>query len=143
MLLSSKDCLRLYGQPEKEAFMFIFTVPDELHIGVVPRKIYCNRDMVRPLTAALSNIISRNLVNEIKTWDGCFNIRQKRSTNGTMSLHSWGCAVDINAAWNRFGAIPTMPKELVQAFKDAGFDWGGDWSHSDGMHFQLQYSVVG
>jgi len=30
-----------------------------------------------------------------------------------------------------------MSHELVQCFKDAGFDWGGDWTRPDGMHFQL------
>jgi hypothetical protein len=30
-----------------------------------------------------------------------------------------------------------MPPEFVQAFKDAGFDWGGDWAeHPDPMHFE-------
>ena len=143
MLLTDKDCLHLYGQPEKQAFMTVFVVPDDLHVGTIPKKIYCNRDMVKPLTAALSNIVSQNLIDEIKTWDGCFNIRQKRGTNDAMSLHSWGVAIDINAAWNRFGAVPTMPKELVKCFKDVGFDWGGDWSHPDGMHFQLSRRLVG
>jgi hypothetical protein len=30
-----------------------------------------------------------------------------------------------------------MSPELVACFKDAGFDWGGEWSKPDGMHFQL------
>jgi hypothetical protein len=54
-----------------------------------------------------------------------------------MSLHSWGLAIDINAATNRFGGKPTMSAELVKCFTDAGFDWGGVWSNPDGMHFQL------
>jgi len=55
-----------------------------------------------------------------------------------MSLHSWAVAVDINAAWNQFGKVPTMSKELVKCFTDAEFDWGGTWTKADGMHFQLK-----
>ncbi|MDA8216993.1 MAG: M15 family metallopeptidase [Dehalococcoidales bacterium] len=30
-----------------------------------------------------------------------------------------------------------MPPEFVQAFKDEGFEWGGDWAdHPDPMHFE-------
>jgi len=43
----------------------------------------------------------------------------------------------INAAWNRMGRTPTMPKSVVDCFKKAGFDWGGEWSTPDGMHMQL------
>jgi hypothetical protein len=88
------------------------------------------------LEKAFKNIIDRGLVNELKTWDGCFNIRKKRGATSA-SLHSWGIAIDINAAWNGFGKPPTMSKELVSCFKDVGFDWGGDWTRPDGMHFQL------
>jgi hypothetical protein len=116
--------------------MVVWDVPAEMELGRIPKKIYCNRDMVKPLEAALKNVISRGLVAQLKTWDGCFNIRKKRGGT-THSLHSWGIAIDINAAWNGFGKKPTMSKELVKCFTDAGFDWGGTWGRPDGMHFQL------
>ena len=135
-MVTSKDCLRKYGDPSTERHMVVWDVPAEMELGRIPKKIYCNRDMVKPLEAALKNVISRGLVAQLKTWDGCFNIRKKRGGT-THSLHSWGIAIDINAAWNGFGKKPTMSKELVKCFTDAGFDWGGTWGRPDGMHFQL------
>ncbi len=116
--------------------MVLWDVPNSLELGAIPKKVYCNKDMVKPLEKAFKNIVDRKLVSELKTWDGCFNIRRKRGASSA-SLHSWGVAIDINAAWNGFGKKPTMSKELVACFKEAGFDWGGDWSKPDGMHFQL------
>lgn len=135
-MIKSSDCLAKYGNPENESNMVVWDVPSQLELGVIPKKIYCNKDLIQPLQKAFENIINRGLINELKTWDGCFNIRKKRGAT-SMSLHSWGIALDINAAWNGFGKTPTMSKNLVACFKDAGFDWGGDWSKPDGMHFQL------
>ena len=135
-MVTSKDCLKKYGPPETEKFMVMWDVPTELEHGAIPKKIYCNRDMVAPLTQAFKNVVDRGLAAQIRTWDGCFNIRRKRA-GASSSLHSWGIAIDINAAWNGFGKTPTMSKELVKCFTDAGFDWGGTWSKPDGMHFQL------
>lgn len=67
----------------------------------------------------------------------CFNIRKKRGAS-TLSLHSFGVAVDLNAAWNGFGAKPTLSAGFVKCFTDAGFEWGGTWNTPDGMHFQLK-----
>lgn len=135
-MITHQDCLKKYGDPTKESNMILWDVPAELEVGVIPNKIYCNKDLIMPLKTAFENIVERNLAEELKTWDGCFNIR--KTTGGTSpSLHSWGVAVDINAAWNRFNKQPTMSKELVACFTDAGFEWGGDWSKPDGMHFQL------
>lgn len=125
-----------FGRPEQEKSMVLYYVPPDLELGVIPKRIYCNRAMVKPLEKALKFIIERQLIDQLKTWDGCFNIRQKRGA-ASPSIHSWGLAIDINAAWNPFGKPPTMDKKLVQCFKDAGFDWGGDWQKPDGMHFQL------
>ena len=137
-MITSKQCFLKWGDPaQNEAqFMVMWDVPSELEHGAIPRRIYCNKAMVAPLTQAFRNVIDRSLSEQVKTWDGCFNIRNKRGSISS-SLHSWGIAVDINAAWNGFGKEPTMPKELVKCFTDAGFDWGGLWQKKDGMHFQL------
>lgn len=125
-----------YGNPELEAHMILWDVPTELEIGVIPKKLYCNKDMVIPLSKAFKNLIDRKLINELKTFDGCFNIRKKRGLN-TPSLHSWGIAIDVNASWNQLNQKPTLTPEFIKCFTDAGFDWGGNWTRSDGMHFQL------
>ena len=135
-MITHRDCFTKYGAPELEKFMVLWDVPLALEVGVIPKKLYCNKDLVGPLQTAISNIISRDLILELKTWDGCFNIRKKREAVSP-SLHSWGVAIDINAAWNQFGKPPTMSIDLVKCFTEAGFDWGGEWSKPDGMHFQL------
>ena len=135
-MITSQQAFAKYGNPALESHMVLWDVPTELELGVIPKKVYCNKDMVKHLEQAFKNIINRNLVSQLKTWDGCFNIRKKRGSI-SQSLHSWGLVIDINAAWNGFGKPPTMSKELVSCFTDAGFDWGGTWKKPDGMHFQL------
>lgn len=136
-MVTSAQALKKYGAPEKESHMILWDIPTTLEVGVIPKRLYCNRDMISPLTHALENLISRGFVKELKTWDGCFNIRKKRGLS-TPSLHSWGIAIDVNAAWNALGKEPTLSSGFVKCFTDAGFDWGGTWSRKDGMHFQLK-----
>lgn len=136
-MLTAALCQKKYGDPETEKFMVVWDVPTELEIGVIPKKLYCNRDLVKPLEQAFRNLIKTGFVKELKTWDGCFNIRKKRGA-ATPSLHSWGVAIDLNAAWNGFGKPPTLSAGFVKCFTDAGFDWGGSWTKADGMHFQLK-----
>jgi len=136
-MVTSNDCLKKYGDPsEKNKCMVLFDVPTELEIGLIPKRIYCNKDLVAPITKAFKNIIDTGCVKEIKTWDGCFNIRKKRGLN-SMSLHSWRLAIDINAFENGLNQIPKFSKGFVKCFTEAGFDWGGTWKRKDGMHFQL------
>lgn len=137
-MVTSQQALRKYGPPsESNPFMTLWDVPGHLEIGVIPKKIYCNRDLIMPLALAFTNLIRTGHVNELKTWDGCFNIRKKRGLN-SMSLHSWGIAVDLNAFENGLGQTPKLSPGFVKCFTDAGFDWGGNWTRKDGMHFQLK-----
>ena len=136
-MVTSAQALKKYGDPTKESGMTLWDVPKELEIGVLPKRLYCNKDMILPLTKAFRNLISTGCVKELKTWDGCFNIRKKRGL-GSMSLHSWGIAIDVNAAWNGLNKEPQLSKEFVNCFILAGFDWGGTWTRKDGMHFQLK-----
>lgn len=135
-MISSTQARNHYGNPEKESSMVVWDVPTELEVGAIPNKIYCNKDMVKPLTKAFQNVKDRGLGHLIRTWDGCFNIRRQRGS-ATASLHSWGLAIDINAAWNGLGKTPKIEPELVKCFTDAGFIWGGVWRRPDGMHFEL------
>lgn len=142
-MVSSKECFDKWGDPstknDEGKYMVLFTLPLEIveAIPIIPKRIYCNELLVIPLSEALQNVVDRGLSDELVSWDGCFNIRKKRSLK-SWSLHSWGIAIDINAATNGLGKIPKMSKELVKCFTDAGFDWGGEWSRPDGMHFQLK-----
>jgi hypothetical protein len=135
-MVTAQDCLKKYGPAHLEKAMVLWDVPSALEIGVIPKRIYCNRDLVQPLEHAFRRLISTGQVNHLKTWDGCFNIRNKRGGRST-SLHAWGIAIDVNAAWNGFGRPPQLPQAFIQCFTHSGFDWGGTWAKPDGMHFQL------
>lgn len=144
-MVKSKDCFEKWGDPEtkheEHKYMVLWDVPEYINkaIPALPNRIYCNRQMVVALEVAFYNVVDRGLQGQIKTFDGCFNVRKAKGYDG-WSLHSWGIAIDLNAAWNGWNKKPQMSKELVQCFKDAGFDWGGDWKKTpDGMHFQLSY----
>ncbi len=153
-MITSAQCLKKYGNPtelETQAKFFeIWIVPDEFleafkhvrfsAVGTIgfPKKIFINKDFRTPLENALKNVIKRGLSKELKTWDGCFIIRNKRGLQ-SLSLHSWALAVDVNAFENQLNQIPKLSAEFVSCFTDAGLDWGGTWTRKDGMHFQLSY----
>ena len=118
-MVTSQQAQKKYGTPTKDnSCMTLWDVPSHLEIGVIPKKIYTNKDMVEPLKRAFGNLISRGFVEELKTWDGCFNIRKKRGGT-TMSLHSWGIAIDLNAFENGMGKEPKLSSGFVKCFTDA------------------------
>lgn len=144
-MIYSNDCLKKYGDPRLKAnqlkWLEVWDVPAELEIGYIPKKLYCNKDLIAPLSKAFRNLIDRDFVKELKTWDGCWNVRAIRGYEYSKpikwSLHSWGVAIDLNASENGLGKKPKLSAGFVRCFTDAGFDWGGRFSRPDGMHFQL------
>jgi len=136
-MVTPQMALTKYGAPEKNNNMVLWDVPAELEIGVLPKRLYCNKDIVLPLSKAFKALIDTGHVKELKTFDGCFNIRYQRGSRTAASLHSWGIAIDVNAAWNGLGKDPQLSAGFVKCFTDNGFDWGGTWKRKDGMHFQL------
>jgi len=140
-MISSKEAFSFFGDPHKaeSKHMTLWIIPEDIRSAssVIPKKIYCNKLLVKPLESAFRALISTGHIDELKTFDGCFNIRQMRG-GVSFSLHSWGIAVDVNAATNKFGGTPSLSEDFVKCFTDNGFDWGGHWKTTkDGMHFQL------
>jgi hypothetical protein len=152
-MITSAQCLKKYGDPNlletQNKHFEIWKVPIGIQdafshvrfsaVGTIgfPKKIFINKDFRPVLQTALENVINRGLDAELKTWDGCFIIRQKRGLS-SLSLHSWALAVDVNAFENQLNQTPKLSTEFVKCFTDAGCDWGGTWQRKDGMHFQLK-----
>lgn len=83
---------------------------------------------------------------------GSFNYRLMHGLN-TLSMHSYGCALDLDPARNglwdatpRFAEFP----EVVRAFRASGLCWGADWDgdgssadqrRHDGMHLQATQPI--
>jgi hypothetical protein len=58
-MVTSAQCLKKYGDPTKESNMTLWDIPTELEVGVIPKRLYCNKDMV-------SGTLSINLEGLIK-----------------------------------------------------------------------------
>lgn len=138
-MVTSQQCIDRYGAPDiifERKWMTLWTPPPT--IKAMPRRVYCHRHLMPLLAQAIDYIIERGLGEQVLTWDGCFCIRLKKGNNSAMSLHSWGLAVDINAAWNQFGKVGDMSPELIKCFTDAGFEHGSTWKVPDWMHAQIK-----
>jgi hypothetical protein len=77
---------------------------------------------------------------ELDICGGAFNFRLMRSGR-SLSIHSWGAAIDLSHLINRYkrkydGSKNMMPEEVVKIFSDEGWTWGGIWKTGDAMHFQ-------
>lgn len=155
-MITGLEFLDKFGLNSKEIeknWMVLWDVPMELEIGAIPKRVYCNKLIIEPLTEAFKKLYLTGCVDELKTWDGCYNPRpirgyedqfaialKERNFNKAAkyaSTHYWGCAIDVNAAWNRLGKTPTLTPQFVKCFTDSNFDWGGNFTRLDGMHFQL------
>lgn len=97
-----------------------------------------HRVMLPQLRAALTDVAAAGLEKEIYTYDGCYVPRFIASDPSRgLSFHTFGTAIDLNAADNYRGIAGAMDRTVVAIFKRWGFAWGGDWSYTDPMHFEL------
>lgn len=102
------------------------------------KRIYCNRDLLEPLDQTFLVLDVLGLLDELETFDGCLNVRPIRGTeaNPRWSMHSFGIAVDFNAATNPLGGPVKFSPRFVQAWKLCGWNCGAYFDRVDGMHFE-------
>ena len=149
--MSAAKALQLYGKPggaQEAKYMLIWAVPPDVQaafkhvrfsaLGTLgfPTRIYCHRLLQPLLEVGLRNLMAKGLAHELKTWDGCYVVRNARGLN-QWSMHAWGLAFDINAATNRLGNKPSLSPAFVECFAGVGLTWGGTWKRADGMHFEV------
>ena len=125
-MITGLQLYEAFGDPyttlDEGLYMTLWKVPKwaTKHIKTIPQKIYCNTELPIMLETSFHNILEGGLEKEVKTWDGCFQVRPIRGYEKKvrdfikkgefkkamiyMSTHSWGFGIDINAAWNGFGS---------------------------------------
>ena len=72
---------------------------------------------------------------------GCLNVRKVRGGD-TWSIHSWGCAIDLDPDHNSLTMHrdqATMPNEVIALFEAEGWISLGHSRNYDYMHFQAAH----
>lgn len=104
--------------------------------------VTCNRLMFPQLRAALDQVVTAGLADAIHAsqYGGCYNARFIAGTT-TLSNHAFGLAIDLNVPENERGTVGQINRQVVAIFQSLGFTWGGTWSYTDPMHFELNSLV--
>jgi hypothetical protein len=115
-------------------------VRENIRYATVPviGTVRCHRLMIPQLRAALAEIQRSGLGPKLYSFAGCYVPRFiERNPERSISLHTWGIAVDFNVATNGVGTKGDMDPRIVAIFEKWGFRWGGRWALPDPMHFEL------
>lgn len=141
------------GVPDRaweDANLTSITPPYPMNIAWAPEQpvktIRCHKKVAGSLFTVLAGIHGHyGTVEAIRAarmhlYGGAYNFRLMRGSP-TLSIHSWGAAIDIdperNAFGRRYGAVAgMMPQAVIDLFAAEGWTWGGRWSKPDAMHFQ-------
>lgn len=128
-----------------EAQTMVFELPVPLALSWDPEttvtRIRAHREVGLAMVDAIAEVawFYRGQFTRFNRLGGVFNFRHKRGNSGELSTHAWGIAIDLNPRLGRLGNTKdaaAYPRQIVQAFKERGFEWGGDWARPDAMHFQ-------
>lgn len=91
------------------------------------------------LQAVYLDLWNAGLSDHIHSYDGCYNYRAKRKSSKSLSTHSWGISIDVNASANPMTSkskmkISDSQRVIAPYFEKHGFYWGA--AFGDPMHFQ-------
>lgn len=129
-----------YGMPDvayQSKYCTIWQVQEDFP-WFPAEKIFINTEFKGKLFKAFTNLEKAGLHKEIKTFDGCYNVRAVRGKS-VLSLHAYAMAVDFNAATEKLGQDRTnLSGQFVAIMKAQGIFWGGDYiNRKDPMHWSL------
>ena len=145
---SELNKLRNY-QSEIESGLVSVSVSVRVEEGgpMVTKNCQIQRALAENFKAAIADAYAMN-PNLVFIWGGsyCFRAMNNSSANPPASIHSLGCAFDVNVAYNPYRRdnltdsntrMRTTNHPLVKAFTSRGWVWGGSWSTPDYMHFEF------
>ncbi len=108
-------------------------------------------NMMEPAARSLGEVFERIrfadpvLYDQINT-SGSLCVRQIRGTNGRLSSHAFGLAIDLNIEGHldNFTDGKTQLGLILLAdfFKEAGWIWGAGFNREDSMHFEVSREKI-
>jgi hypothetical protein len=138
---AQQELLRAYGDPRTQdwerCWMTLWNISEEFAWFPKPA-IYLHKDFKALLQKAFNALEQQDLHLEIRTCDGCFNIRHVRGSYSVLSVHSWGAAIDLNARDNPLGTSGRWSPEFLEIMNRCGIYCGQQWiGRKDPMHFAM------
>ena len=101
--------------------------------------------LIFPQTAyVFAKIYSEGLENDLDlSGGGGFCARHMNWNNkNPLSLHAFGCAIDLNPEKYPYGSNNQPHPRLIEIFNESGFYWGGNFSTPDPMHLQFSRFMI-
>lgn len=149
------DCDEFYGNPYRrgwEAANLVRIVPPwQMHDDDPPHEPIAYFRMHRKVADSLNGILAqiwklygrdqaRIAAAHLDLFAGSWVLRNIRGGSHP-SMHAYGCALDLAGNENPQGIHwrpnhGMIPLDVVKAFEDQGWRWGGRWQRPDCMHFQ-------
>lgn len=151
-MITQKQLNLKYGTPNETGKGYIVQIDlpyPMYYAGKMVKKISCHRLVSEQLLAIFKEILQvygaeRIRALQIDDYGGCFNYRLMRG-GSELSVHSWGCAIDLNPGRNqlketsataRFARPEYQP--MIDIFYKHGFVSLGREKNYDYMHFQVK-----
>ncbi len=153
-MITQQRLLEKYGTPNKEGkgYLVQIELPYPMYLNwstsTTVWKISCHKLIADKLQNVFREILAHYGLDEIKRlqlddFGGCFNYRLMRG--GTqLSVHSWGCAIDLDPDRNLLKENHTTArfarpeyKAMIDIFYANGFQSLGREKDYDWMHFQI------
>ena len=134
---SYPDLYSHYGDPRSNGFEAQHIVPVALPFASGQIHTVTCHKLIKPvLIKVWQRLKESGALQQLKSYDGCFVVRDIRG-NSNPSVHSWGLAIDINAAQFGLGSDARQNHDVTVAFEAEGFFYGGDfYRRKDPMHYQ-------
>jgi hypothetical protein len=141
--------VKFYGDPRVKEFenkyLVLITPPFQMYYDKHPLKaIRVNKMIASSLLRVFNNVLEKCGHDQkkidaigISAYGGCYNFRPIRGSTA-LSNHAFGAAIDLDPENNVLGSKSgKMSPITIQAFKDEGWLWGGDYKgRKDYMHFE-------